>query len=105
MDATDKHKQAIEEAAQNVLDARTQFPGCSLSDLYDPLTMPPALLKAHQALDRAVDAAYVPSGGKKTYASDAERVAFLFDLYQKITSLLPADKPRKTRGVRRIKAT
>ena len=45
-----------------------------------PLTMPPALLKAHQKLDTAVDTAYQPSGGKKTYASDAERVAFLFEL-------------------------
>jgi len=64
-----------------------------------PLTMPPALLKAHQKLDTALDAAHQPSGGKKSYASDAERVAFLFDLYQRITSLLPAaaaKKPRKT---------
>jgi hypothetical protein len=59
--------------------------------------MPPALLKAHQKLDTAVDAAYQPSGGKKTYASDAERVAFLFDLYQRITSLLPAQAGKKTR--------
>lgn len=89
---SDKHRQAIEQAAQGVLDARAQFAGASLADLYDPLTMPPALLKAHQKLDAAVDAAYVPSGGKKTYASDAERVAFLFELYQRITSLLPAAK-------------
>ena len=41
-------------------------------------------------LFRAVDTAYVPSGGKKSWASDAERVAFLFDLYQRLTSLLPA---------------
>jgi hypothetical protein len=59
--------------------------------------MPPALLKAHQKLDAAVDAAYQPSGGKKTYATDAERVAFLFELYQRITSLLPASKPRKAK--------
>jgi hypothetical protein len=51
--------------------------------------MPPALVKAHQKLDTAVHAAYQPSGGKKSYASDAERLAFLFDLYQRITSLLP----------------
>jgi len=57
--------------------------------------MPPELVRAHQALDRAVDAAYLPSGGKRTYASDAERVAFLFDLYQRLTSLLPAAKPKK----------
>jgi hypothetical protein len=97
LDASDKHQQAIEDAAQGVLDARAQFPDASLADLYDPLTMPPALLKAHQALDRAVDAAYVPSGGKKTWASDAERVAFLFERYRQLTSLLPAEKPRKAR--------
>jgi len=56
-----------------------------LADLYDPVAMPPDLRKAHQALDKAVDAAY----GKKTFASDAERVAFLFGLYRKYTSLLP----------------
>jgi hypothetical protein len=94
---SDKHRTAIEQAAQCVLDARAQFADASLADLYDPLTMPPALLKAHQKLDTAVDAAYQPSGGKKTYASDAERVAFLFDLYQRITSLLPAPAVKKTR--------
>jgi len=99
---SDKHRNAIEQAAQCVLDARAQFPGSSLADLYDPLTMPPALLKAHQKLDTAVDAAYQPSGGKKTYATDAERVAFLFDLYQRIASLLPIDGSKK---IRKIKST
>jgi hypothetical protein len=94
---SDKQRTAIEQAAQCVLDARSQFAGASLADLYDPLTMPPALLKAHHKLDATVDAAYLPSGGKKTYASDAERVAFLFDLYQRITSLLPAAAAKKTR--------
>ena len=58
--------------------------------------MPPELTKAHQALDRAVDAAY----GKKSFASDAERVAFLFELYQQYTSLLPAadKKPKRVRA-------
>ena len=92
---SDKLRQAIEQAAQSVLDARAQFAGASLADLYDPLTMPPALLKAHQKLDAAVDAAYLPSGGKKVYASDAERVAFLFELYQRITSLLPVPAAKK----------
>ncbi len=92
---SDKHHNAIEQAAQGVLDARAHFPESSLADLYDPLTMPPALLKAHHKLDTAVDAAYVPSGGKKAYASDAERVAFLFELYQRITSLLPASTSKK----------
>ena len=96
---SDKQHHAIEYAAQCVLDSRAQFAGASLADLYDPLTMPAALLKAHHKLDAAVDAAYVPSGGKKTYTSDAERVAFLFDLYRRITSLLPPPnvKSRKAR--------
>ena len=90
----------FEQAAQSVLDARAQFASSYLADLYDPLTMPPALLKAHQKLDAAVDAAYQPSGGKKSYAYDAERVAFLFELYQRITSLLPAQAVKKTRKVK-----
>jgi len=93
---SDKHKSAIEQAAQAVLDARAAFPTSSLADLYDPLSMPPALLKAHQKLDTAVDAAYQPSGGKKSYAADTERVAFLFELYQRITSLLPVKAAKKT---------
>jgi len=95
---SDKHRAAIEQAAQGVLDARAQFASSSLADLYDPLTMPPALLKAHQKLDTAVDATYQPSGGKKTYASDAERVAFLFELYQRITSLLLSPVAQKKRN-------
>ncbi len=83
---------AIETAAQAVLDARAAHPQASLADLYDPLTMPANLLKAHQALDKTVDAAY----GYKGANTDAARVAFLFERYQQITSLLPsATKPRK----------
>lgn len=89
---TDKQRDAISTAAQGVLDARVKFPDATLADLYDPTTMPPELVKAHQVLDRAVDAAY----GKTTFKSDAERVAFLFGLYQKYTSLLP-DTKTKTR--------
>ncbi len=93
-DVGDKQKAAVEKAAQGVLDARQQFPNASLADLYDPVSMPPALREAHTALDRAVDAAY----GKKSFNSDAERVAFLFDLYQKYTTLLPAvEKSKRTR--------
>ena len=73
---SDEAKKAIETAAQGVLDARAAHPGQTLADLYDPLYMPPDLLKAHQHLDALVDKAY----GKK-FASDAERVAHLFDLY------------------------
>ena len=88
---TDAQKQKIEAAAQAVLDARAAHPNASLADLYDPLTMPPNLVKAHQKLDAAVDAAY----GRKSFKNDAERVAFLFELYQKYTSLLPAAAPAR----------
>ena len=87
---TDKQTNAIEAAAQNVLNTRAQFPEASLADLYDPLSTPPALSKAHQQLDKAVDAAYGFKG-----KTDAERVAFLFGLYQKYTSLLPVAKATK----------
>lgn len=92
-DPTDKQRATIETAAQGVLDARATHPGASLADLYDPLTMPANLLKAHQTLDAAVDAAYGYKGAK----TDAARVAFLFERYQQITSLLPAAKAGKTR--------
>jgi hypothetical protein len=72
----------------------------TLAYLHDPLIMPPELLKTHQKLDAAVDKAFETSGGKKSYKSDAERVAFLFELYQKYTSLLPADKPKSKSGTR-----
>ena len=88
---------AIETAAQAVLDTRAQFPDSSLADLYDPLTMPPALVKAHQKLDAAVDKAYELGGCRKSYKNDAERVAYLFELYQQYTSLLPAEKIKPRR--------
>jgi len=94
---TDRQRAAIETAAQSILDARTQFPEDSLADLYDPLAMPRVLMQAHQTLDRAVDAAY----GRRAFTSDAERVAFLFDRYQQLTSLLPPDRTAKKRRVRR----
>ena len=85
---TDKQKQAIENAAQAVLDARAKFPNASLADLYDPLTMPAGLTKAHQKLDAAVDAAYA----KRKFTGDSDRVAFLFELYRQITSPLESRK-------------
>ena len=73
-------KKQIEIAAQAILDVRKKYldadPACTLAILYNPETMPPDLLKAHQHLDALVDKAY----GKK-FANDAERVAHLFDLY------------------------
>ncbi|WP_367186092.1 type IIL restriction-modification enzyme MmeI [Methylotenera sp.] len=81
----------LEACSQAVLDARAAHINASLADLYDPLTMPTNLLKAHQALDKAVDAAY----GYKGANTDAARVAFLFERYQQLTSLLPPEKSKK----------
>lgn len=82
LNPTDKQIIAIETAAQKVLDARLLFPNSSLADLYDPLTMPPVLIKAHNELDKAVDLAYRP----QAFTSDANRMVFLFDLYEKYTA-------------------
>jgi hypothetical protein len=86
------HQQAVEAAAQGVLDARAAHPTASLADLYDPLTMPPDLVKAHQALDKAVDKCYRP----QPFTSDAKRVEFLFELYEKyVAGLLAGEKPKR----------
>lgn len=91
---TDKHRFVIEAAAQEVLDARAHFADATLGDLYDPVAMPPNLVKAHQKLDRAVDASYFAiekAAGRNApkLSNDAERVAFLFERYRELTSLLP----------------
>ena len=74
-------REKINEAAQDVLDARAAHPGATLADLYDPLTMPPDLVKAHAHLDALVDKAY----GLKPTATDSDRVALLFKLYAEKT--------------------
>lgn len=99
---TDAQRSAIETAAQGILDARARYPDSSLADLYDPLTMPPELVKAHAKLDKAVDAAY----GYKGANSDAERVAFLFGLYQDLIGALAKatesnPKPKRARSSRK----
>ena len=86
---SDKHRAAIEAAAQAVLDARARFPDATLADLYDPLAMPAELVQAHAALDRAVDAAYAYKGSK----DDAARVAFLFARYSELAAPLDVAAP------------
>ncbi len=82
----------IETAAQKVLDARLEFPESSLADLYDPLTMPIVLQNAHKELDKAVDLAYRP----QPFPSEAKRMEFLFDLYEKYTAdLFTKEKVKK----------
>jgi len=88
-----KARESIESAAQAVLDARAVHQAganpASLATLYNPTTMPANLLAAHKALDKAVDAAYAEKDKQaKSLKSDAERVAFLFGLYARYTSLL-----------------
>ncbi len=95
---TEKQIKTIEEKAQKVLDARAQFPNSSLADLYDPLTMPPALTKAHNELDKAVDLAYRP----QPFTSEANRMVFLFELYEKYTAGLFTEK--KTKKMRKTNA-
>ena len=80
--AFEKNKKAVEDKAQKVLDTRAEFPDSSLADLYDPLTMPPKLVKAHQELDRAVDLCYRP----KAFANETNRIEYLFDLYNEYTT-------------------
>lgn len=86
----EKQVQAIESAAQHVLDARAKFPDASLADLYDPNTMPPVLVKAHQALDKAVDLCYRP----QPFVNEAKRIEFLFELYDRYTSGLFGEKKK-----------
>jgi hypothetical protein len=91
---TDKQHKAVEDAAQAVLDVRKEFPEATLATLYDPLTMPPSLVKAHAALDRAVDKCYRP----EPFTSERQRVEHLFALYEKLTApLLPATPKKRTR--------
>ena len=79
---TDEQKAQIEKTAQAILDARALYPDSSLADLYDPLTMPPELRKAHQANDRAVMQAY---GMPIKETDEAACVAWLMRLYQEKT--------------------
>lgn len=78
---TDEQKKKIEHTAQVILDARALYPDCSLADLYDELTMPPELRKAHQQNDLAVMTAY----GFDRKITESECVAELMKLYQKLT--------------------
>ena len=79
---TNEQKARIEQTAQGILDARALYPDSSLADLYDPLTMPPELRKAHTANDIAVMKAY----GFSTKMSEADCVAELMKMYQKLTA-------------------
>ena len=101
---TDKQKQVVEQAARKVLEVRERYlnpwpdasgsesvRSSSLADLYDPLTMPPDLVKAHQELDRAVDLCYRP----QPFPNETRRIEYLFGLYDHYTAGLFAVKKGK----------
>lgn len=94
---TDAQKKKVEEAAQTVLDTRAKYPGSTLADLYDPVTMPPDLVRAHTALDKAVDLCYRP----QPFPNELSRIEFLFGLYEQITAPMfgktnAPKRPKKT---------
>lgn len=90
--STDEQKAKIEKTAQGILDARELYPECSFADLYDDLTMPKELRKAHQENDKAVMEAYgfckKDENGKRTWLTESETVAKLMEMYQKLTLAL-----------------
>ena len=100
-EATDKQREKVESLAQHILDLRVEcgdervgfLPALrtkptpnTLADLYDPLVMPAKLVKAHAELDRAVDRCYRP----QRFASERQRVEYLFGLYEKLVAPLAA---------------
>ncbi len=85
---TEEQKEFIANTAQGILDARALYPDSSLADLYDELTMPVELRKAHQVNDIAVMKAYgmiKKVDGKDTFLTESETVARLFEMYQELT--------------------
>ena len=89
-----KNKKKVEDKAQEVLDVRAEFPDSSLADLYDPLTMPPKLVKAHNELDKAVDLCYRP----QPFTSESVRIEYLFELYNEYTQPLMKVVKRRKKG-------
>lgn len=91
---TPKQRKAVEEAAKGILDARDEYPNATLADLYNPLTMPQKLVKAHDILDRAVDLCY----RSQPFTSERQRIETLFWLYGKLTEPLTyMDRRKKAR--------
>ncbi|MGD9639412.1 MAG: class I SAM-dependent DNA methyltransferase [Alphaproteobacteria bacterium] len=90
---TNKAVKKVEEKAQKILDVRKKYNDCSLATLYDPNFMPPDLVKAHNELDKAVDACY---GFKKE--TDLERISFLFELYEEYTCELLSKTKKQSKS-------
>jgi hypothetical protein len=77
---TETQRQTIMKEADGIMEVRKKFPELSLAELYDTTSMLPELVKAHQKLDKAVEAAYGCS-----FSDDNQRVAYLFELHQKLS--------------------
>lgn len=90
---TDKQREKIEETAQAILDARNLYPESSLADLYDDLTMPPELRKAHQQNDKAVMESY--GFPVKSDFTESMCVAKLMELYKQIVEELEKKSTNK----------
>jgi hypothetical protein len=102
-DFEEHRRAAVRDAAQEVLDVRARFlrptGDSTFADLYDPLAMPPDLVRAHATLDRAVDRCYRP----ELFRTDRERVEHLFTLYERLTTLFATEQRGRRR--RRPEAT
>lgn len=81
---TEEQRAKIEQTAQAILDARALYPECSLADLYDEVTMPPELRRAHQQNDKAVMQAY---GFSVRDTTESKCVAELMKLYKQMTEV------------------
>jgi hypothetical protein len=93
----EKQKNRVENAANQILAVRKEFPDSCLADLYDPVLMPPKLVRAHQKLDKAVDLCY----RSQPFVSETNRIEFLFELYNKYTSPLVPDNERREKKMKK----
>ena len=91
----DNSRRKIEDSSRAVIAARLLHPNSSLADLYNPLSMPPALLRAHEDLDRVVDETFAP---RKRFTLDEQRLEVLFDAYSRLASPLLARASDKQAG-------
>ena len=85
----------METTVQGVLDTRAKHPDSSLTNLYDSLTMPPDLVKAHQTLDKALDLCYRP----QPFVRELNHIEYLFSLYKAPSApLLKVEKPTRVKN-------
>ena len=92
----DAARRKLSACGQAILAARANHAGSTLADLYDPLAMPPALRRAHEANDAAVDRLYSPG----RFPSDRARVEHLMARYEQATAALLAAAPPRRRAIR-----